>query len=290
MTKLTCSAGEREFGQGLPTLLINDQIKIINQEPAVLEQLKLGQTDLLLELAYQGKQLGVEAVDILLDNPEIDETSLLPKLAKEIDEKVGCFISLDTRSPQALEAALKALHPHKVLINSVNTEPETLEQILPLAAEFKAPVVGIPLGGGLGIPNSLEGRLKGAVIILEAARRYGIPEEDLVLDGICMASAVEFDSMRLTLQTLSAFEKELGMTTILGISNAGHGMPTKTVIDLAYLIAAVPWGLHSAIVNPSTLGLMETTLAVDFLVNRDPYGKRYINHYRQKKGMANGVS
>jgi hypothetical protein len=77
----------------------------------------------------------------------------------------------------------------------------------------------------------------------------------------------------------------MGLTTVLGIGNAGHGMPTQTVIDLAYLIAAVPWGLHAALVDPKTAGLLDAVLAIDFLTNRDPYGARYIKSYRTKKSQ-----
>jgi hypothetical protein len=60
-------------------------------------------------------------------------------------------------------------------------------------------------------------------------------------------------------------------------------MPDKTRIDLAYLIAAVPWGLDAALVDPSTPGLVEGARAIDFLTGRDAYGKGYIQHYRAKK-------
>jgi hypothetical protein len=53
-------------------------------------------------------------------------------------------------------------------------------------------------------------------------------------------------------------------------------------------VAAIPWGLDVALVDPSTLGLIEVTRAVDFLTGRDLYGKRYIEHYWAKKRVANG--
>jgi 5-methyltetrahydrofolate--homocysteine methyltransferase len=89
--------------------------------------------------------------------------------------------------------------------------------------------------------------------------------------------------MQVTLDTLSALHRELGVATILGIGNAGFGMPNQTRIDLAYLLAAVPWGLDAALVDPSTPGLLEGTRAIDFLTGRDLYGKRYIQHYRAQK-------
>jgi hypothetical protein len=63
-------------------------------------------------------------------------------------------------------------------------------------------------------------------------------------------------------------------------------MPDQTRIDLAYLIAAVPWGLDAALVDPATPGLVEGVRAIDFLTGRDLYGKGYIQHYRTKKGRT----
>ena len=43
----------------------------------------------------------------------------------------------------------------------------------------------------------------------------------------------------------------IGVATILGIGNAGFGMPDQTRIDLAYLLAAIPWGLDADLVDPA---------------------------------------
>jgi 5-methyltetrahydrofolate--homocysteine methyltransferase len=116
-----------------------------------------------------------------------------------------------------------------------------------------------------------------------AAERHGIPREDVVIDAICLASSAEPNSMQVTLDTLHELHRELEVATILGIGNAGFGVPDPTRVDLAYLIAAVPWGLDAALVDPATPGLVEATRAIDFLTGRDAYGKRYIEHYRAKK-------
>ena len=82
--------------------------------------------------------------------------------------------------------------------------------------------------------------------IRQAGIPFRVPEHeelrerlDVVLDAICLASAAEPGSMAVALQTVRAFHERLGVTTILGIGNAGFGMPDPTRIDLDYLIAAV---------------------------------------------------
>jgi 5-methyltetrahydrofolate--homocysteine methyltransferase len=281
MTTLTSPNGPLVIGPGKPTVLVNDQLRVMDQEPRMLEELRAGKMDFLLEAAQQGQRAGMDMVDILLAHIDLDEAELLPRAAGAVQEQLGCPISLDTRDPLALEAALKALQPYKCLVNSISAEPDPLETLVPIAARYQAAVVAMPVGGA-GIPATVEERLEQTSVILEACRSAGIPEEDIVVDAICMASSALPDSMQVTLETLQALEEELNLATILGIGNAGFGMPEQTVIDLAYLIAAVPWGLHSALVDPSTSGLLETVRAVDFLTNRDAYGERYIQLYREQ--------
>jgi 5-methyltetrahydrofolate--homocysteine methyltransferase len=283
MTTLTSRNGAIDFGSGRPTLLINDQLRVMDQSPDVLTQLQEGKVGKVLELAHFGHKVGTEAVDILVNHSSLDEVALLPKIAVSVHDEIGCPICLDSRDPAALEAALTALQPYKVLINSVTAETESLEALLPIAARFGAAIVGMPIGHTHGLPKTTEGRLAETRVIVEAAERHGIPREDIVIDAICLASSAEPNSMQITLDTLSALHHELGVATILGIGNAGFGMPDQTRIDLAYLIAAVPWGLDAALVDPATPGLVEGTRAIDFLTGCDTYGKRYIQHFRAKK-------
>ena len=283
MTVLSSRNGKIEFGTGMPTLLINDQLRVMDQTPDVLEQLRAGKIERMLELARRGQQVGTDMVDILVQYPDLDEASLLPQIAEAVHREIGCPISLDSRDPEAIEKTLRELQPYKPLINSVSAEKDVLDTLLPLAAKYGAAVVGMPIGDLYGLPKTAQERLEEAQVIVDAALSHGIPREDVVMDAICLASSVEPDSFSVTAQTLRLFKETLGVSTVLGIGNAGHGMPTQLWIDLAYLTAAVPWGLDAAYVNPETPGLIETIRAVDFLTSQDLYGKRYIQHYRAKK-------
>jgi 5-methyltetrahydrofolate--homocysteine methyltransferase len=254
----------------------------MDQSPEVLADLQAGNVGRLLDLARFGQQVGTDMVDILLNHPSLDEVALLPKIAAAVQEEIGCPVALDSRNPEALETALEAMAPHKALINSVTAENESLEALLPVASKYGAAIVGMPIGHLHGMPKTVEGRLAEARVIIDTAEGKGIPREDIVIDAICLASAAEPGSMQVTLETIRALRAELGVATILGIGNAGFGMPDQTRVDQAYLVAAVPWGLDAALVDPATLGLVEGARAVDFLAGNDLYGKRYIDHYRAK--------
>lgn len=77
-------------------------------------------------------------------------------------------------------------------------------------------------------------------------------------------------------------------TQLLGISNAGFLMPEPEKVDLAYLIAAVAWGLDVVMVNPATPLLAEEIRAVDFLLGKDPYAKGYLSLFRARRKQGQG--
>jgi 5-methyltetrahydrofolate--homocysteine methyltransferase len=283
MTILTSKNGTLEFGAGHPTALFNETLGVFDQDPQVLEQLRVGQVDKLIELAQIGVEVGLHAVDILIDYPGLNEVELLPKVAKAVSDHVGCPISLDSRNPAALEAALEVLRPYKCMINSITAEPELLESVLPVAKKFGAVVIAMPMGAGSSMPRTVEERMTEARAVIKAIDSYGITREDVVFDAMVLATSVEPNSMIVTLETLRALIDEYGCSTMLGIGNSGHGMPTPLWIDLSFLLAAIPWGLNAALVHPETPGLVNSVLAADFLAHRDPVGEHYIAHYRKNK-------
>ena len=282
-TRLTSPNGEVRIGKNYPTVLINDQLRILDQSPEIFDQLLNLKLDGIIEIARSGCAAGLDMIDILVFHPDLNEVELLPRIAKFIIKEIGCPISLDSRNLEALEAALSEIKPYRALINSVSAERESLEAILPLAKKYDAAVVGMPIGDTYGLPKILSERVFEAQVIVDACEGKGIDRERIIMDGICLASSAEPESFQVTVESIKAFQDDLEVSTILGIGNAGFGMPTPTVIDLAYLVGAIPWGLNSALVNPSTKGLVNTVRAIDFLVNNDFGGKRYINWYRKNK-------
>lgn len=286
MTTLTSRNGDLVIGPEQPVVLISDRVRATDKIPGLMEDLQQGKVTRFVAQARASVEGGLAMVDILLRHPALDEVALLPRIAAAIQEEVGCPVSLDSRDPAALEAALAALRPYKALINSVTAERESMDALLPLAAKYGAAIIGMPMGDIHGLPKDVEGRLAEARVLLAAAAQHGIPKEDVLMDGICLASSAEPGSMPVALETIRRYHEELGVATVLGVSNGGHGMPNRLHIELAYLLAAIPWGLDAALVNPRIPMLLDGLYAAEFLSGRDPYGRRYIKHYRatQAKG------
>jgi 5-methyltetrahydrofolate--homocysteine methyltransferase len=281
MTKLIGTRNSVEFGPDLPILLINDQLRVYDQDEAVLAALKRGDCTPLVELAREGEAHGCQAVDILIDHHELDESELLPQAVQAIDQAIGCPLSIDSRSAAAIDRAM-AGYPGKAMLNSIVYEPELLADLLPLVVKYKMAVVAMLLDD-VTIPETWQERLAIARKILAVTDDAGIPREDVVFDCVCMAASAMPNSMQVTLDTLKAVHEEFGMTTILGIGNAGFGMPDQTRLDMLYLAIGASWGLDSALVDYHTENLELYARGTDFLTGRDLYGEAYISLHRRQQ-------
>lgn len=262
-------------------MLINESLYVVNKPPQVIEQLSQGNIDHFLELARWGHAMGMDMASILLTHPEIDEVELLPRVARAIHEELGCPIGLDTRNAEAIEATLSALRPYKLIVWTVTAEQHLLDLLLPITKRYSAVIAGMPMGHySPHVPMNADERVAEARIILEACEGYGIPQEDVVIDAMCMpASLLEHTAYQVTLETLRQLH-QMGVTTQLGIGNAGSDMPGSEQINLAYLLGAMPAGLDSAFINPGIAGLIECVRAMDMFTGRDPECRRYLQRWR----------
>lgn len=278
---LTFSEGEVPFGTGTPVLCVNDQCGYLIEEESVRRQILEHDFSSLLKLAGDGRSKGMDIFNVQLMVPGLieHEKELLPAIIAALTARTGCGIAVDTRDPAALEEALRA-YPYKALCNCVNGEKECLEKMLPVIAEYGG-AVGTALVDETGIPDTLAGRLRMGERIANAAEKEGIARRDIILDAVCFPAGAVPDSMRLTLHTLKAFKEELGVSTLLGISNAGFGMPNPLMIDSVYFTAAASWGMDLAMISPYTPDIDWLRETVSFLTGSDPYASGYLSLYRK---------
>ena len=81
------------------------------------------------------------------------------------------------------------------------------------------------------------------------------------------------DQLLVTLESLRLIKSNLGVKTVLGISNVSHGMPGRDWLNNTFLVMALGAGLDVAIVNPAQPGLWNVILAADVLTNKDRQAK-----------------
>ena len=222
-------------------------------------------------------EAGAQVLDVNAGLPGIDEAATLEQLVKDLQAVTDLPLQLDSSNPEALSRALR-IYNGKPIVNSVNGETETLEKILPLCKKYGAAVVGLALDKG-GIPPTVEGRVAIARRIVDAAHAAGIPDEDIYIDCLCLTASAQQEGATQTLQALARCKKELGVRTVLGVSNISFGLPCRGYLNTTFLTMAMSAGLDLAIMNPNTPEMMAAVRAYRVLSCQDPQSTDYVAAY-----------
>ena len=233
--------------------------------------------DYILDVAVQQEEAGADILDVNVGYPGVDEASMLPRVVKKLQTAVSLPLMLDSSNPDALEAGLR-VYNGKAAVNSVNGEREVLERILPIVKKYGASVVGLTLDKG-GIPQTAEGRVAIAGCILDAALEYGIPAEDVWIDCLTLTVSAQQEQAGETLKAVRAVREELGLQTVLGVSNISFGLPNRGLITQNFLIQALAAGLTLPILNPNQKEMMDAVAAYRVLSGEDKQCRAYVERF-----------
>ena len=235
--------------------------------------------DYIKSLALTQVEAGADILDVNVGVPGEDEVALLPEVVKTVASAVDVPLCLDSANPEAIAAAL-AVCPGKPLVNSVNGEEVSLNTVLPIVKEYGAAVIGLTMDDN-GIPNDPETRTAIAGKILERAAKIGIPNEDVVIDPLVLTIGADQMAGIVTLMSIELIRQEFGVNINLGASNVSFGLPDRHTINQAFLAIAAKAGASCVITDPVKLGRI--IRAVDLLLGRDDFSRRYITYYRSSE-------
>ena len=211
------------------------------------QALRDGDMNYILEQAVSQAEAGAQILDVNVGAPGVDE-------------------------PARMEQVVKALQ------SVVSGEPEVLEKVLPLCKKYGAAVVGLAIDER-GIQPKAEDRVAIARRIKKAALEAGIPQEDIYIDCLTLTASAQQEDVLATVQALHTCKTELGVRTILGVSNISFGLPCRPYLNTTFLTMAMYAGLDLAIMNPSSEEMMAAVYAYNVLTNRDKQSGRYIARY-----------
>ena len=244
------------------------------------QALREGDMNYVLEQAVSQTEAGAQILDVNVGAPGVDEPALMEQVVKALQSVVSLPLQLDSSHAEALERGLR-VYNGKPIVNSVNGEEEKLNTILPLCKKYGAAVVGLAIDER-GILPKAEDRVAIARRIRNAALAAGIPQEDIYIDCLTLTASAQQEDVLATVQALHACKEELGVRTILGVSNISFGLPCRSYLNTTFLTMAMYAGLDLAIMNPSSEEMMAAVYAYNVLTNRDRQSMAYIARYADK--------
>lgn len=243
------------------------------------EALLANDMDYILGQAVEQIHAGAEILDVNVGLPGIDEKAMMVASVKAIQGICDTPLQLDSTIPDVLEAGLR-VYNGKPIVNSVNGEDESLDAILPLVKKYGAAVVGLTLDKS-GIPKTADGRFAIAEKILRRAMEYGIPKEDVFIDCLTLTASAEQEGAAETLKALNRVKNELGLKTVLGVSNISFGLPNRELITRTFLTMALHSGLDLPIINPNVDSIIGAVRAYRLLAGIDLNSTEFISVYGQ---------
>ncbi|MBI5454940.1 MAG: homocysteine S-methyltransferase family protein [Deltaproteobacteria bacterium] len=265
------------FGGGLPAIVIGERINPTGRK-ALAQEIKEGKTAGIRNEARAQAASGAHALDVNVGVPGIDEVEAMGRAVFAVNENSTLPIVIDSSSPEAVEAGLKAADG-RPLVNSISGEEKKLSTILPLAKKYGAALLALTLDDS-GIPETAEGRVNIAERILNKVLEAGMRKEDLIVDCLAMTVSAAPLSAIETLKAIRLLKDRLGLTTVLGVSNISFGLPAREVINASFLTMAIAAGLDSAIINPNNKAMMDAYHSSLVLLNQDIRAERYIKRHQ----------
>ena len=244
------------------------------------QALRDGDMNYVLEQAVSQAEAGAQILDVNVGAPGVDEPVLMEQVVKALQSVTSLPLQLDSSNVEALARGLR-VYNGKPIVNSTNGEPEKLAAILPLCKKYGAAIVGLAIDEK-GIQPKAEDRVAIARRITEAALAAGIPREDIYIDCLTLTASAQQEDVLATVQALEACKKELGVRTVLGVSNISFGLPCRTYLNTTFLTMAMYAGLDLAIMNPSSEEMMAAVYAYNVLTNRDKQSTKYIERFADR--------
>ncbi|MEG2770095.1 MAG: homocysteine S-methyltransferase family protein, partial [Oscillospiraceae bacterium] len=242
------------------------------------EALKNNDMDYILKQAVDQQEAGADILDVNVGTPGIDEPQMMINVVTNLQSVTDLPLQIDSSDPIAVEKALR-IYNGKAIVNSVNGEKAVMDKLLPIVKKYGAAVVGLTLDEN-GIPPKAEERFAIAKHILETALSYGIAKENVLIDCLTLTASAQQAEVAETLKAVRLVKQNLGLKTVLGVSNISFGLPNRELLNHSFLLLAMGEGLDLPILNPNIDSMMSAVHAYRVLYNIDKQSSQYIDAYK----------
>ena len=245
-------------------LIIGENIHII--APAVKEAIANRDTAAIQTLAKAQVDAGTQILDLNIGPQKKEGPGVMRWLVPAVQEVVDVPLSMDATNLEAIRTGLSLLK-QPGMVNSTSGEPERLEQVPPVAAEYNARLIALCMGKS-GIPMTAEERVQIAIEqLIPRAIEVGIAMENLYLDPLAMTVSGCQEYAPHAVEAVRYIKQGMDpapMTTC-GLSNVSNRVPAdmRSLLNRVYLVMLMAAGIDSAIADPLDKELMNTIRIID---------------------------
>lgn len=254
--------------------------KINGAIPAIAEAIANRDAELIVSRVKAQEEAGADYLDVCAGTAPELEYDALCWLIDTVQSVATKPICIDSPDPRMLEKVFPKLEKPG-LINSISMEGEKCDVLLPLLKDNPQWGVVALCCDQNGIANKAEDKVKIADKLMEKIGAYGIEESRVHIDPLVLAlSAVNDSAVNFFDAIRRIKEKYPRINVTAALSNISFGMPARKVINCNFLAIAMAAGLDSVIADPLNRDVMSTIFAVDALLCKDRFCRKYNKAYR----------
>ncbi len=231
-------------------LIIGENIHII--APEVKEAIGKRDTEAIQGLAKAQVERGAQLLDLNIGPQKKEGPDVMSWLVPAVQEVVDVPLSLDTTNLEAIKAGLSVVKG-QVIVNSTSAEPERLERVPPVAAEYNAGLIALMMGKS-GIPMTAEERVSIAMEqLIPRAMEVGIPMEKLYLDPLALTVAGCQEYAPHAVEAVRYVKQGLDPAplTTVGLSNVSNHCAdeNRSLLNRVYGVMLMAAGIDTAIAD-----------------------------------------
>jgi len=200
-----------------------------------------------------------------------------------VQEAVETPISIDCNKVSFLKQALKICRKEP-LVNSTTAHSERLEEIIPLALENGASLIGVCMDEK-GSPQDTNRRVELAAKIFTVAIEKDFPVEKLFLDPVVMPLKFLQPQANHILEAIAQFKllSDPSPHVVVGLSNISSQTKEMKLINRTFLVMAIRAGLDAAICDVTDADLVNAAITAELIQNKHIYSDSFISAYHAAK-------
>lgn len=266
---------------------IGENIHIIS--PRVKKALAERDGGFFVQLAHDQKDGGADCLDLNIGPQKKTGPEVMEWLVDCMQEAVpDMTLSFDTTNLGAIEVGLRKLGGN-AFINSTSAEPERLEKVPPLAAQYGAKLIALCMEKS-GIPVSADARIGIAMEkLIPRAQELGIPMENLYIDPLALTVSGCQEYVPEAIETVRMLKMLMDPPpmTVIGLSNVSNAVPEamRPLLNRVYLVMLMGAGLDSAILDPLDKELMNVIRILQERDTSNPVSALYVTLHDRVAAM-----
>jgi cobalamin-dependent methionine synthase I len=249
-------------------IVIADNLHALN--PEVSEALRKLDSKPLQDIALRCRRSGAKLIDINPGYLSRRNEDRMVFMVEAVQEVCSTRLVLDSPNPRLLEKGLAACR-EKPILNAVSLEAQKLDEILPLAVQYKTPLVALLMDERSFTPPRMEEKLALAIELRGHALAAGLPPEDLIFDPVLpnLSWPEAFSQVAETVKTIRMLSSgaifQEPVRTMIGLSNLRSGLRNRypLQLDLTCLGLLAGAGLHYALLNVFEPHVLEAAQSIN---------------------------